>query len=119
MRRLIRTGVILESQLSRSKTMAMKVNYTVVDGEVLSEDRNGTKRDYVPDPLGSTVALLDNTQTETDTFTYWPYGEMKAHAGTTGTPFRFLGTAGYYRASATRCYVRARTYRQDLGFWLV
>src|SRR5689334_610722 len=25
-------------------------------------ERNGMKRDYVPDPLGLTVALLDNTQ---------------------------------------------------------
>lgn len=49
------------------------VNYTVVDGEVLSENRNGTKRDYVPDPLRSTVALLDSTQAQTDTFAYWPY----------------------------------------------
>ena len=46
--------------------MAMKVVYTVVNGEVLSENRNSVKRDYVPDPLGSTVALLDNTQTKTD-----------------------------------------------------
>src|SRR5947207_2497373 len=55
--------------------MAMKVTCTVVNGEVLSENRGGVKRDYLPDPLGSTVALLDNTQTKTDTFTYWPYGE--------------------------------------------
>lgn len=40
------------------------VRYTVIEGEVLSENRNGTKQDYVPDPLGSTVALLDNTQTK-------------------------------------------------------
>ncbi len=37
--------------------MAMKVVYTVIDGEVLSEDRAGVKRDYVADSLGSTVAL--------------------------------------------------------------
>ena len=57
--------------------MPMKFRYTVIDGEVVSENRGGVERDYVPDPLGSTVALLDNTQTKTDTFTYWPYGEVK------------------------------------------
>jgi hypothetical protein len=56
---------------------------------------------YVPDPLGSTVALLDNTQTQTDTFTYWPYGEERVRTGTTPTPFRFVGTAGYYRDSTS------------------
>ena len=64
------------------------VRYTVIDGEVLSESRGGVKRDYVPDPLGSTVALLDNTQTKTDTFSYWPYGEEASRTGTTPTPFR-------------------------------
>ena len=55
--------------------MTMTVRYTTLDGEIVSENRRGVMRDYVPDPLGSTVALLDNTQTQTDTFSYWPYGE--------------------------------------------
>ena len=38
------------------------VRYTVVNGQVLSENRNGVERDYVTDSLGNTVALLDNTQ---------------------------------------------------------
>ena len=46
----------------------MTVRYTVVGGEILSELRDGVKRDYVPDPSGSTVALLDSMQTITDTF---------------------------------------------------
>ncbi len=48
--------------------MALKVRYTVVNGQVLSENRGGVVRDYVPDPLGSTVALLDSTQTQQTTF---------------------------------------------------
>ena len=47
------------------------VRYTTVNGEIISEKRNGVRSLYVPDPLGSTVALLDNTQTKTDTFEYW------------------------------------------------
>jgi len=39
----------------------MKARYTAVGGEVVSEVRDGIRRDYVPDPLGSTVALLDDT----------------------------------------------------------
>lgn len=94
------------------------VRYTVVEGEVLSENRNGVKRDYVPDPLGSTVALLDNTQTKTDTFTYWPYGEEASRTGTTATPFRYVGTQGYYRDSSSRTYVRARYLNTAQGRWM-
>src|SRR5438094_9512749 len=88
--------------------MAMRVRYTVVGGEVIAEKRSGVRRLYVPDPLGSAVALLDNTQAQTDTFAYWPYGEERPRTGTTPTPFRFVGTAGYYRDSGSRAYVRAR-----------
>ena len=87
------------------------VRYTVINGAVLSENRNGTKRDYLPDPLGSTLALLDNTQTQTDTFSFWPYGEVASRTGTTATPFQFVGTKGYFRdstLSTAKSYVRRR-----------
>lgn len=98
--------------------MAMRVRYTVLDGEVISETRGGVERDYVPDPLGSTVALLDNTQTQTDTFTYWPYGEVRTRTGSTATPLQFVGPAGYYRDSASRTYVRARYLDTAKGRWM-
>src|SRR5581483_9202690 len=97
--------------------MAMRVRYTVVNGEVIAEKRSGVRKLYVPDPLGSTVALLDSTQTQTDTFSYWPYGEERSRTGTTATPFRFVGGAGYYRDSASRVYVRARDMDRRWGRW--
>ena len=98
--------------------MTMKTRYTVVDGEIIAEKRSGVRKQYVPDPLGSTVALLDNTQTQTDTFTYWPYGEEANRTGTTLTPFRFVGTAGCFRDSSTKTYVRARHLDTQKGRWL-
>lgn len=98
--------------------MPMTVRYTVIDGEVIAEKRNGVRKQYVPDPLGSTVALLDNTQTQTDTFSYWPYGEVTSHAGTTPTPLQFVGTQGYHKDSANRTYIRARTLDTQFGRWL-
>ncbi|MCH8274747.1 MAG: hypothetical protein IH851_08150 [Armatimonadetes bacterium] len=92
--------------------------YTVFVGEVISENRAGTETDYVPDPLGSTVALLNSSQSQTDTFNYWPYGEQESRTGSTDTPFRFVGTLSYYRDSADRTYVRARTYLQGYGRWM-
>ncbi len=35
--------------------------YLTVDGEILSETRNSVESDYIPDPLGSTAALLSTT----------------------------------------------------------
>ena len=94
------------------------VRYTIVNGEVLAEKRNGVRKQYVPDPLGSTVALLDNSQTQTDIFSYWPYGEIRNRTGTTATPFQFVGTQGYYRDSTSKVYVRARHIDNAKGRWI-
>ena len=93
-------------------------NYTVVEGEVVSQVTGGVRLDYVPDPLGSTVALLDSGQNFTDTWEYWPYGEVRARTGATSTPFQFVGTLGYFRDTSARTYVRARHYKQNVGRWM-
>ena len=94
------------------------VRYTTVNGEIISEKRNGVRSLYVPDPLGSTVALLDNTQTKTDTFEYWPYGEVRTRTRVTATPFQYVGTLGYHQDSSGRTYVRARTLNTAQGRWM-
>jgi|SRR6185312_12320560 len=68
--------------------------YTWLDGEIVGQNANGVKRDFVPDPLGSTVALLDSSQTKTDTFAYSPPGEIRAQTGLGMTPFQFGGSLG-------------------------
>ena len=93
----------------------MRVRYTVARGEVISELRNGVRKDYIPDPLGSTVALLDNTLTVTDSWEYWPYGETRS--GSSATPFAFVGTFGYYKDTSSRTYTRTRHFRQNIGRW--
>ena len=95
------------------------VNYLTIDGEIVSETRNGVKSDYIPDPLGSTSKLVNTSQTVTDVFEFWPYGELRLHSGGSGTPFRFVGTMGYYTHSpSTRLYIRARHYLAGAARWL-
>ena len=98
------------------------VRYTVMDGEVLSENRNGVERDYVPDPLGSTLALLNSSQVQTDTFSYWPYGEDAGSSGSTGTRLTYVGTLGYYADvwpdDDYRYYVRARYLYSMPARWI-
>ncbi len=96
----------------------MKVRYTVFDGEIVEENRNGTIRDYLPDAIGSTVALLDSSQAKTDTFSYWPYGEIKARTGSTSTAFCYVGARGYFSDNGKRIYVRARYLNPVIGSWL-
>jgi hypothetical protein len=40
--------------------MAMSATYLTMNGMIVHENRGGAKRDYVPDTLGSTSALVDN-----------------------------------------------------------
>ena len=97
--------------------MAMSVRYTNFGGELVAEDRGGVTSFYVPDNLGSTVALKNTSGTTTDSFTYWPYGEIRTRTGSTATPFTFVGNLGYYQVSTSRYYVRARDLRADQARW--
>ena len=94
------------------------VLYTTIDGEVIAEERNGVRSLYSPDALGSTLALLDNTQSKTDIFQYWPYGETRVHTGTNPTPLQHVGSQGYFRDSSRRSHVRARPLDTQKGRWL-
>jgi RHS repeat-associated protein len=97
--------------------MAMSVRYTNFGGELVAEDRGGVSSFYVPDNLGSTVALKNTSGTTTDSFTYWPYGEIRTRTGSTATPFTFVGNLGYYQVSTSRYYGRARDLRPDQARW--
>ena len=98
--------------------MAMKARYTVIDGEIITEKRSGVRSLYVPDSLGSTRGLINNAQTQTDAFAYWPYGEQQSRTGMTSTPFQFVGSLGYYNDSPSKTYVRARFLDTARGRWV-
>src|SRR5580700_8775871 len=98
--------------------MALSVTYTNFAGGLVYENRGGTASYYVPDTLGSTAQLWDDTGTKTDEWVYWPYGEVRTRTGTTTTPFTFVGTLGYYLdILGSMIYVRARQLRQALARW--
>ena len=92
-------------------------SYTVIDGEIVSENRNGFQSDYIPDSLGSTVALVNASHQITDTFTYWPFGELRSHIGTSITAYTYCGTLGY-RSDSIGYYVRARELKASQARWL-
>lgn len=95
----------------------MKVRYNVVDGEIVSENRGGVKSFYVPDALGSTIAVTDNAGTVTDQISYWPYGSISSRTGSNLSPFLYCGSLGYY-SNGEQIYVRARFLVASDGRWL-
>lgn len=52
-----------------------------------SENRDGTRKAYISDALGNTIALMDNTGANTDTFDYFPSGTVASRTGMTATPY--------------------------------
>ena len=94
-------------------------SYLTVNGKILSESRSGVESDYIPDPQGSTSALINSSQTITDTFTWWPYGEERSHLGSSVTPFGYQGTLGYYAdGDSGRVYVQTRVFAPSNTLWL-
>lgn len=86
---------------------------------VVSETRGGVESDYISDPLGSTIGLMNSSGTMTDRWEYWPYGEVVSRTGTSVTPLTFLGVIGYFQDVLSKLfYVRARHLRADLARWL-
>jgi RHS repeat-associated protein len=98
--------------------MAMSARASNIGGTLIAEKRNGSRRFHAHDSLGSTIALVSDSSKETDTYTYWPYGEIRTSTGsTTSTPFKFCGAWGYYD-DGNQLYVRARYLRTQLGRWI-
>lgn len=105
--------------LSSVEGFSETVTYSNFNGRVVSEARSGTNLDYVRDTLGSTAALADATQALSDTWQYWPYGEVVSHVGSSNTPLTWVGTLGYYQdLLGLMYYIRARIERPDLARWL-
>ena len=97
----------------------MSVVYGNAFGGIISENRSGTVSCYVPDTLGSTIGLMNSAGNLTDTWTYWPYGEVRTRTGSSVTPFTFIGMLGYFQDIASKLsYVRARHLRADIARWL-
>ena len=85
----------------------------------LAQRRDNESSFYHYDALGSTAALTDGSQTETDSYFYKAFGALLASSGTTDNPFTWVGQLGYYRDQTTGLYsLRAREYGSAAGRFL-
>ena len=98
--------------------MAMSAVYTNFGGMLVHEDRAGTERQYVRDPLGSLIGEIDADQELIYSAEYWPYGEEHSTDGLRQSGWGFVGLLGYLKDLASLLYVRARHYMPQRGRWL-
>jgi YD repeat-containing protein len=88
-------------------------------GDLVSQRRSGATSLYHFDSLGSTRALTDASEAITDTYLYEAWGAVRATAGETPNPWRYMGNLGCAREeSVSGYYLRRRHYRAEVGRFL-
>ena len=96
-----------------------QVTYTQtpdVYGSMVSQRRDSTTTFYHHDALGSTLALTNASETVTDTYRFYAFGETLISSGSTTNPFQYVGNLGYYNEAALSLqYLRARYYQPGTG----
>jgi RHS repeat-associated protein len=104
------------------QTDTIQVVYTLEPaqyGNLVSQIRGSTTSYGHFDGLGSTDRLTDGNANVTDSYTYQAFGAIKASAGSTVNPFRYVGRQGYYYdADPAEYYLRARQYEPATGRFL-
>ena len=98
--------------------MAMSAVYTNFGGMLVHEDRAGTERQYVRDPLGSLIGEIDADQELIYSAEYWPYGEEHSTDGLRQSGWGFVGLLGYLKDLVNLLYVRARHFLPHQARWL-
>jgi RHS repeat-associated protein len=83
-----------------------------------SQRRSGTSSFFTHDLQGSTRALANSGGSITDRYNYKAFGEEMTSSGSAVNPYRFCGSAGYYRDAADRQYVRARHLDLAAARWM-
>jgi len=78
--------------------------------------RRTSRRYYVQDALGSTVALTDSTGAIKQRYSYDPYGKL-ANTPTATNPFRYAGGYTTQASNNTLYHYGARHYDPNLGRW--
>jgi RHS repeat-associated protein len=78
---------------------------TELYGDLLSAFDGSSTKYCEPDALGSTDALINEAQAQTDKWKYRAFGAATHTQGATATPFTFVGRQGYYWDSETSLYL--------------
>jgi hypothetical protein len=104
----------------RDETGTVTAEYTTepgLYGNLTSQNRSGAESQYHFDPLGSTLALTNDSQQVTDTNAYSAFGELTEYTGGTVNPFQYIGQKGYYSDEQANEYIVRRRTLSAWGRW--
>lgn len=103
----------LSRLLIRTDPNGNNTYYVYGIGLIGHDDANGYIV-YHYDYRGSTVALTNVQGVVTDNYTYWAYGELLTHIGTSNMPFLYNGRDGVLTEANGLYYMRARYYAPEI-----
>lgn len=112
---VINPNASLSQVLIKKDAAGSETFYVYGLGLISEEDLNGIYRIYHFDSRGNTVALTDKVGNITDRFQYDIYGKLVTCAGTSKTPFLYVGKDGVMTDSNGLYYMRARYYNTDMN----
>jgi RHS repeat-associated protein len=105
------------------QTNTTQVTYTLEPltyGNLISQNRGGTKGYYHYEAVGSTQQLTSTTASILNSYVYRAFGTLQASSETVANAYKFVGRNGYYGDIDTgQAFVRARYYRPALARWLI
>jgi RHS repeat-associated protein len=90
-------------------------NYTYGLGLTGRVDATNTADYYDFDADGSTAGLTGATGSYVDTYSYLPFGGLRASQGTVANPFQYAGATGVQEDGSGLDYMRARYYDPNQG----
>lgn len=93
-------------------------NYIHGLGLISRIDSAGQRFTYHFDQLGNTVAVTDDSNSVTESYTYDEFGSVLTSSGTAANPFRYVGKFGVMDEGNGLLHMRARYYDTDSGRFL-
>ncbi len=92
------------------------LSYVYGIGRIAQIDGSGNTYYYLPDALGSTMALCDASGTVVNSYNYDAFGAIRSSSGSQANPFTFTGEQT--DASTGLEYLRARYYDSASGIFI-
>ena len=106
----------MSNVLAETNSAGVVQNYYVHGLGLISRiDNAGLRFTYHYDQLGNTIAVTDDSNIVTESYTYDEFGSKLASSGTAANPFKFVGRYGVMDEENGLLYMRARYYDADNG----
>ena len=116
------TTAFLWDEFSRFGDVVYETNasdttsYTLAEGQLISQTKNGNTAYFLTDALGSTRALADHTGSITSTYDYDAFGNLLGEPTNLETDYLFTGQQ--YDPVTELYLLRARYYDTSIGRFL-